>query len=349
MQFLHAVRCGLFAASVGLLLTAGSVARADDAAGRKGPAVITFITTLQKENIRKLKAAFEADNPDIRLSLSSFGAGAITDTLLAQQYVGDIDGIWGLSPASMWLLRDAGMLLPYAPAGLDEVPAAFRDQNDPPSWVGASAWSTALCVRAGVAPPARWSDLEDPRWRGRIAMPSPSASSSGMALVAGWIASMGEKAAWDFMDRLHENILFYTHEGSKPCRMASTGATDLGLSFDFRAAVTAEQTGQVVPLFLDGMGWDLSAIAILSSTENPEAAKRFADWAVSPRAREVYAQELGFTILGSGKVGLPGPHLPADLSERLAPVDFAWVAMNRGRILSIWQARYGDKVERLRP
>lgn len=309
---------------------------------------LTVVSTLQRENMRPFKEAFEAENPDIRLTMRTLGNGTVTDALMAQAEVADgIDVIWGLSAASMILLRDAGLLLPYTPSGAERVEVRFKDARVPAVWVGGGIWTTALCAATGLGDrlPAAWSDLTHPSWRGRIAMPSPVSSGVGMALVGGWLLSMGEERAWAFMDALHENMVVYTQEGSKACRMVSTGAIDIGLSFDYRATHTKAQTKAVVPVFPDGLGWDVSAAAILTTTKNADAARRFADWSASDRARRFYADALDFSMVASGEVNRELPDLPPDLAKRLAPMDFTWLAANRERIIATWIKRYGTKME----
>lgn len=311
------------------------------------PVTLTMLTTIQKENLRLFKQAFEADNPDIRLAIRTMANGMVTDALMAQTDVARVDVVWGLSASSMIQLRDAGLLLPYAPAEAGDVLAAFKDSGEPPTWIGGGVWTTALCAGTalGGRTPAAWTDLVDPRFRNRIAMPSPITSGAGLALLAGWIFTMGEAAAWDFMDDLDANVLLYTQDSNKPCRMVATKAVDVGLSYDFRAYTTQAQTGAVVPVYPPGLGWDVSAVGILAATGSADAARRFADWSASSRARAFYSGDMNFSMVASGEVSRHLTHLPADLPARLAPIDFAWLAANRERLVSTWLRRYGAKLE----
>jgi iron(III) transport system substrate-binding protein len=54
-------------------------------------------------------------------------------------------------------------------------------------------------------------------------MPNPNSSGTGFLDVSSWLQLFGEDGGWDYMDRLHENIAFYTHSGSKPCKDAARG------------------------------------------------------------------------------------------------------------------------------
>jgi len=43
-------------------------------------------------------------------------------------------------------MKSQGMLLPYAPAGLDKLDGKFSDKSSPPFWTGMDAWVAAVCV-----------------------------------------------------------------------------------------------------------------------------------------------------------------------------------------------------------
>ncbi len=45
-------------------------------------------------------------------------------------------------------------------------------------------------------------------------MPNPASSGTGYLTVSGLIQMMGEKDAYNYMDKLHKNIATYTHSGS---------------------------------------------------------------------------------------------------------------------------------------
>ena len=53
-------------------------------------------------------------------------------------------------------------------------------------------------------------------------MPHPASSGTGYFHVAAWIQMFGEAKAWEFMDRLHDNIAVYEHSGTRPCRQAAS-------------------------------------------------------------------------------------------------------------------------------
>ena len=124
-------------------------------------------------------------------------------------------------------------------------------------------------------------------------MPNPASSGTGYLMVSAWLQMMGEEKGWAYMDALHQNIAAYTHSGSKPCRQAAAGEYAVGLSFEYRANKTKKDGAPIdIVLPKEGLGWDMEATAIMNTTKQPEAAKKLADWAVTPGRQRALCQEL---------------------------------------------------------
>ena len=313
-------------------------------------AELTVYTAIEADQLPTYKAAFEASNPDVTIRWVRDSTGIVTAKLLAEKDNPQADIVLGLAATSLMLLEKEGLLLPYAPAGLEQINPQMRDPADPPKWVGMDVWASALCFNKieagsrGLPKPTSWADLTDPVYRGQIAMPNPASSGTGYLMVSAWLQMMGEEAGWAYMDQLHENIAAYTHSGSKPCRQAGAGEYAIGLSFEYRANKTRKDGAPIdIVLPKEGLGWDMEATAILHTTKQPEAAKKLADWAVSREANEIYAQS--YAIVALEGVASPLEFVEGDVKDMLIKNDFAWAAANRERILAEWSKRYDSKSE----
>ncbi len=320
-------------------------------ASAQGRTELLVYTALEADQIKAYQDAFEKDHPGIALKFVRDSTGVVTAKLLAEKANPQADVIWGLAATSLMLLDKEGLLMPYAPKGLEQVKPNMRDARNPPTWVGMDVWSSAICfntVEAGkkkLPRPTSWADLTNPVYRGEITMPHPASSGTGYLMVSAWLQMMGEDKGWAFMDALHQNVASYGHSGSKPCRQAGAGEHAIGLSFEYRANKTKKDGAPIdIVLPKEGLGWDMEATAILKTTKKPEAAKALADWAVSRRANELYAAN--FAV-----VALPGVQqrlefVDGDVEQMLIRNDFAWAAANRERILAEWSRRYEGKAEK---
>ena len=215
-----AMKTTLIAALVALLATVSASAQERTR--------LQVYTTLEVENIADFKKAFEAENRDIEIVWIRDATGVVTARVLAEQGGQQrADAVWGLAVTSMMIIKQRGLLEPYAPPTLGQLRQSFRDPVDPPSWVGMEGWVAAVCYntiegkKLGLAKPASWFDLTDPKYKGRITMPHPASSGTGYFHVSAWIQMFGEQKAWEFMDRLHDNIAQYVHSGSAPCKLSA--------------------------------------------------------------------------------------------------------------------------------
>jgi len=162
------------------------------------------------------------------------------------------------------------------------------------------------------------------------------------AFIAAWIQLMGEKAAWEFMDKLHDNIAVYTHSGSAPCVQAAKGERMAGIGFDMRGAREKTQGAPIdIVLPKEGAGWDLEATGIVKGTKHLDLAKKVADWGASKGASELYSKY--YALVAEPSVKNIPPNYPPNAEQAMVKNDFNWMAENRDRILAEWSKRYESK------
>lgn len=311
---------------------------------------LTVYTAVEAEDLARYAETFNQDHPDIKINWVRDSTGVITAKLLAEKNNPQADVVWGLAATSLLVLKTEGMLEPYAPAGLDKLDPKFRDSDTPPSWVGMDAWVASVCYntvegeKLGLTAPASWMDLTKPEYAGHVVMPNPASSGTGFLDVSSWLQIFGEEKGWEYMDALHENIAAYTHSGSKPCKMAASGETVIGVSFAFRGAKSKAAGAPleiVVPT--EGIGWDMEASAIMAGTANEEAAKTLLDWSITPKAMEMY--NTGYAVVAIPGIAKPVEHFPEGITDAMIDNDFEWAANNRSAILEEWTKRYDTKSE----
>jgi iron(III) transport system substrate-binding protein len=311
---------------------------------------LTVYTAVEAEDLKRYAAAFNEDHPDIKINWVRDSTGIVTAKLLAEKENPQADVVWGLAATSLMLLKSEGMLEPYAPKGVENLDKKFVDSANPPSWTGMDAWIAAVCVNTieaeakGLPMPTSWKDLTKPVYKGHVAMPNPNSSGTGFLDVSSWLQLFGEKDGWAFMDGLHENIAWYTHSGSKPCRQAGSGEVPIGISFAFRGA-KEKANGAPLEIVLpsEGVGWDMEATAIVKGTKKLEAAQTLVDWSITKKANELYNS--GYAVVAYPGVAKPVEHFPAGILDAMIDNDFEFAAKNRKAILAEWQSRYDSKSE----
>lgn len=311
---------------------------------------VLVYTALEDDQIPRYIKSFKEQHPDIDLKFVRDSTGIVTAKLLAEKDNPQADVIWGLSAVSLMQAKQAGMLEPYTPTNGDKILPAYKDAVTPPSWFGIDAWMTGFCVNTvelanrKLALPESFADLAKPEYKGLVTMPNPASSGTGFLTVSAILQLMGEDAGWAYLDALNDNISTCTHSGSKPCKLAGTGESVVGISFGYRGLQQQKKGEPIATVFpKEGSGWDLEANALVKKAAIKPEAKVFLDWAVSMDAMKEYAKSFAITGYPTGEPVPDG--FPADPAKQMVKNDFDWAAKNRDRILAEWTKRYDGKSE----
>ncbi|HEU5194642.1 MAG TPA: putative 2-aminoethylphosphonate ABC transporter substrate-binding protein [Methylomirabilota bacterium] len=305
---------------------------------------VVIYTALEPEQITDYTKAVNKTLPNIDLKMARLSTGDISARFMAEKDNMQADVIWGVAATNVLVFKQAGLLEPYAPKGLNRVQPLFRDKDATPSWVGIDIYASAFCFNTEVAKkknlpkPESWADLTKPVYKGEIVMPNPASSGTGYLSVASILQRMKEPEGWNYLDALDKNMAEYTKSGSKPCKDAAAGERAIGVSFEY-VALKMKKDGAPVEMVLpkEGSGYEIEANALTRRGKTNAAAKQFLDWAISDEAMALYAKYFGAVAVP----GFPAPEgLPKDITKVVYPNDFDWSAKNRDRILAEWAKRY---------
>ena len=83
-------------------------------------------------------------------------------------------------------------------------------------------------------------------------------------------------------------------------------------------------------------------MGIVRNTKHLEAAKKLADWTITPKAMKLAAP--GYAAVALPGIPNPEKNFPK-VSDKMINNDFAWAGENRERILKEWEKRYAAKSE----
>ncbi len=311
--------------------------------GRGSPAAVPVVvySALENDEIAEYLKAARQDLPDLDIRVLRLSTGELAARVLAEKGNPQADVLWGVAATATIPLVREGVLEPYVPKGSYKILRQFRDPKG--YWtgidlyVGAVAVNTVELSKRRLPVPRTWADLTNPQYKGLVIMPNPLTSGTGFLHVVAVLTKFGEARGWQYLTDLDKNIAQYTRSGGAPARMAAQGEIPIALSLDF-AVLTFKQQGFPVELvWPDGTGYELEVNALIKGARNPEAAKRFLDWAISLNAMRAYARwKMGVTMPGV----TAGPHVPQLHTVPLLKVDLQWAAEHRQRILDEWKRRF---------
>ncbi|NTE65533.1 extracellular solute-binding protein [Agrobacterium tumefaciens] len=310
---------------------------------------LVVYSALDEAQMVELLAAFKAEHPDINVEVINESGGTIVARLIAEKSNPRADILFGAPVSGLMALNGEGILQPYKPNGFDDVKPALKDTASPvPLWVGLDAWASAVCYNTvegkaeGAPQPTKWVDLVKPEYKGKVVMTNPNSSGTGFLTVAGWLTLFGEKGAWDYMDKLNENVSQYVSSGETPCRMAASGEAVVGISYAF-PGVQAKNEGAPIDVVLpaEGLGSEIEATALIKGGANSEAAKLLADFAASSKAGEISSKY--YAVVAHNGSYPTVPNYPEGEEKLMLNIDFNQLSAQKPKILAEWQRRYGAK------
>ena len=125
-----------------LMLLAGTAVAKD---------VVVIYTALEPEQITDYLSVASKALPNIETKMLRLSTGDISARFMAEKDNMQADLIWGVAATNMMVFKNAGLLEPYAPKGLERVQPLFRDKDATPSWVGIDIYMSAFCFNTEVA------------------------------------------------------------------------------------------------------------------------------------------------------------------------------------------------------
>lgn len=306
---------------------------------------ITVYTSLEEDDAKIYIDAFNKEHPDVNVHLLRLSTGDLGARILAEKSNPQHDVIWGWAVTNMVDPRILEMLEPYSPEGIDKIDSRFRDAEG--RWFATTGYFAGFCVNKPMAEaknlpiPTSWEDLLNPVYKGEIVVPNAASAGTGYLQVSSLLQMKGEEEGWKFLKQLDQNVAQYIKSGSKPCRMASAGEYTIGASFAF-AAVKQIQEGYPIVLVIpkEGAGYEIETSALLKTAKNPDDAKKFLSWIITPAAAKLYGERAEMnSIPGSEQAQIArDAGIPADVTSILFNMDFPWSAENKDRIVKKWQA-----------
>jgi iron(III) transport system substrate-binding protein len=203
----------------------------------------------------------------------------------------------------------------------------------------ALGYNTELMARKKLPIPKCWKDLTNPVYKGEVMLGNPNSSGTAYLMLATLVQVFGEDEAFRYLRAVHPNVNQYARSGIGPMTAITRGETALGstvLHGVINEIVRGFPVEPVLPC--EGVGYEVGSVAIIKGTRNPDAARKFVDWALSPDGQKVGLDVKEYAIPTNRSVELP-PQVPPLTSIRVIAYDFAKYGSSaeRKRLLERWE------------
>jgi len=161
---------------------------------------------------------------------------------------------------------------------------------------GAIVINRAKLESAGLPVPSNYQDLLNPIYKGLISMPNPKTSGTGYMFLVSLINAWGENAAFDYFDRLAENILQFTTSGSGPVNALIQGEVAIGLGMTLTAvnAINTRGIALEILFYSEGAPSITTSFGIIKGRETRPIVKEVFEFVMTKLVKddkELYCPE----------------------------------------------------------
>jgi len=269
--------------------------------------------------VQQLADKFSADT-GITVTLLRTGGEAVLRRFLQEYQAGQAgaDVVTMSDAAAANGLTRKGVFVPFKPEGFDQVVDGAKDKDG--HWIAQRVHLIGIPVRTDLVAekdrPKTWSDLMDPKFKGKMVMPDPSFTAIQLIVVG----MLSQKFGWGFYQALRANDTMIVQGHQQVYKMMQQGERVIGAEgSDPRSFHDGKDVpNQAVIYPTEGMFEICSPVAIVKNARNPNAAKLFAQFMLSPVAQRMIAA----SAIHSSRVDIAPPPGQLSLKQvKTMPID----------------------------
>ncbi len=277
-----------------------------------------------------------------RVTRAAGGDAAVESTLT--WYVAQVDAQTAESLGRAFtkshpVLKERHELTEYTPANAAALLPTFKALSDPGySYITNAARYFLIYNKDKVKPedvPRAWTDLLDPKWKGRVATGHPAFS----GCTGTWALGVKKVHGWDFFEKLAKNNPRIGRSAVDPMTLITAGECLVGVGSANNAYASADKgnpIGIVHPS--DGLVLCVTPSAIPARAPHPNAAKLFMEWLLSPAYAQMITRDGSEPILEGVA---PHPGMPKLADVKVIPLTVDEIRSGVPEIIEQWRDTFG--------
>ncbi len=211
-------------------------------------------------------------------------------------------------------MKQDGWFMKYRPRSLGEQIDAFLPFNDPDDLFFATAaglvvitYNTTVVTEAQA--PRKWTDLLDPRWKGKLSIGHPGFS----GYVGTWVVQMRKLYGWDYFKKMELNKPRIGRSINDTVTMLNAKESWVAAGPTGTTLISRDKGNPLAVVYPeDGAVLMVSPSGILKNAPAPNAAKLFMEYLFSKECNEIIVKFRGDSINKHVKP-LPGARSLADV------------------------------------
>jgi iron(III) transport system substrate-binding protein len=240
----------------------------------------------------------------------------------------------------MPILKERHELTEYTPANAEALLPAFKALSDPGySYITNAARYFLIYNKDKVKPedvPRAWTDLLDPKWKGRVATGHPAFS----GCTGTWALGVKKVHGWEFFEKLAKNNPRIGRSAVDPMTLITAGECLVGVGSANNAYASIDKgnpIGVVHPS--DGLVLCVTPTAIPAHAPHPNAARLFMEWLLSPDYARMITADGSEPIL----VGVsPRAGMPPLADQKIIPLTVDEIRTGVPDVIERWRDTFGS-------
>ena len=299
----------------------GDKKAAAPAAPAAGGKKLIIYTSMKESLIGGIVEGFKKKNPGIDVDYQSAGAGKLMAKIAAERQSGKIlaDIIWTSEVPDFYSMKKEGILEQYKTPLFKEILNPFDDYDGYFTAARLGTLGIAINTDKIKTPPAQWSDLFKPEFKGAFGVADPALS--GTAYMS--VALLEKQFGWPFFEKLRANGARIGKGSGQVIDDTASGELGASLAVDYITYDKIKKGAHIALYYPPELLIAPRPVAIFKGGQNIDAAKKFVDYLLSKEAQTMIAAEGTLSV----RADVPSPEklkLPpaADALKRSIKIDY---------------------------
>jgi len=231
-------------------------------------------------------------------------------------------------------------LIEYAPVNAAALLPQFQALSDPGfSYITNAVRYFLIYNKDKVKPeeaPRAWTDLLDPKWKGRVATGHPAFS----GCTGTWALGVKKVHGWEFFEKLAANNPRVGRSAVDPTTLINAGECLVGVGAAGNTYASADKGNPIGMMHpTDGLVLCVTPSAIPAHAPHPNAARLFMEWLLSPTYAQMVAADGSEPIL---RGVAPHPGMPPLADQKIIPLTVDEIRIGVPIIIEQWRETFGS-------
>lgn len=299
---------------------------------------VVIYTSNNQQSVQAVTDTAATLLPKVKISTITGGSGQLLRRIEAEAGKTQADIFWSSSPNTLGAFKS--LYEPYKSPNASAIPADLIEPGN--LWTASNIHVVVAMLNTtqlgGNAKPKTWTDLLDPKWKGKIIIADPANSSTAYTIIWGVKTLFGS----DGLKKLAANVTV-TSAAATVLRAVAQGEYAIGLTFESNAyAYVAGGQKEIELLYPeDGTFTSPESLVLIKNAPAGEAARKVYDMLLSKEA-QIALLEAAFRRPSRTDIDVPKyVKLPNLNTIKVAPIDEAEAAKQRTAFLAEWTAAAG--------